>query len=764
MNEEATISPGAGVDLAGVCERVAALWGWVADLDAQHLFCAGGLCTLLNWPTNAPVAFSETRTLLETSEEARCWAVVQAAIRDGQRFELEVELRVTPAHPLRRVRIVGQPAAGRPGHRMLEGTIQAIGGAGRATAEAAALDEMQTLSEALPQIVWVTRPDGWHIHYNRRWFEYTGLTWQQSIGHGWNPAFHPEDQPRAAERWRQALESGEPYEIEYRLRAADGSYRWMLGRALPLRDEKGTIVKWFGTCTDIHDFKAAQEKLREQAALLEEAREAIHVRDLAGRITYWNRGAAEAYGWKMEEAVGRNYRELLQVTDDVVRLAEEQVMRESAWQGELVTTHRRGARVTVDTRWTLLRDSAGQPKSILAIDTDVTERRQLELHFLRAQRLESIGTLAGGIAHDINNVLTPIIMSSDMLRELGPSPAAVPFIDTIRQSAERGAALVKRVLSFTRAETFKRGPLDPRQLLREVHSMMQNTFPKQISLHVDIASDTQLVLGDSTQLYQVLLNLCVNARDALADGGAITLRAFNTEVSGQSGLTRGEVSPGRYVVLEVGDNGCGMCSAVAERMFEPFFTTKEPGRGSGLGLSTVLAIVRQHRGFVTVDTTPGRGTIMRVHLPTAAIGEGNGEAHLVVHRRRGAGEVILVVDDEPSVVMIVEATLRAFGYRVVSATNGGDALQRFQEHSADIALILTDIMMPVMDGVALLTSLRNRGVRVPVIAASGVGSHEQRDALKQQGIALFLQKPYTADALLDAVDRALKPVVCRPGA
>ncbi|MCX6950896.1 MAG: PAS domain S-box protein, partial [Verrucomicrobia bacterium] len=311
-------------------------------------------------------------------------------------------------------------------------------------------EEFRTLTETMPQIVWMTRPDGWHTHFNQRWMDYTGLTLEQSLGDGWIPPFHPDDRPRAAQRWREAVASGRIYEIEYRLRRADGVYHWMLGRAVPLRDASGAIVKWFGTCTDIDELKQAQARIGEQAALLDQTQDAVIVRDLQHRILYWNKGAERIYGWTAAEAVGRSAADLFYRDLAPLRAAMETLLRQGEWSGELCHLTKTRTEVAIEGRWSLIRDERGAPKSVLGVNTDVTERKKIEAQFLRAQRLESVGALAGGVAHDLNNMLAPIVMGVSLLKTGETDPDRLQTIELMERSALRGTNLVKQVLSFTR--------------------------------------------------------------------------------------------------------------------------------------------------------------------------------------------------------------------------------------------------------------------------------------------------------------------------
>jgi two-component system cell cycle sensor histidine kinase/response regulator CckA len=378
---------------------------------------------------------------------------------------------------------------------------------------------------------------------------------------------------------------------------------------------------------------------------------------------------------------------------------------------------------------------------------DITERKQLEAQYLRAQRLESIGALAGGIAHDLNNVLTPIIMSVELLRRVAPDDESRQLIDAVAQSAQRGAELVKQVLVFARGAENRRDLIDLRRPLGEVVRIARETFPRNITVRVTVAPDLWPVLGDATQIHQVLLNLAVNARDAMPAGGTLSLSAANVRLDAQYAATSREAAPGPYVVLSVEDNGSGMPPAVLERAFEPFFTTKEPGRGTGLGLATSQAIARSHGGFITAYSEVGRGTTFRLYLPAHDGVLAPSPVPLAVAALpRGEGETVLVVDDEESVRLITKQTLEAFGYRVLLARDGAEAVATFVAKRARVDLILTDMMMPVMDGAAAINAVRHLDPHVPIVAASGLAG--TREVIRPEGVQRFLAKPYAADLLL----------------
>jgi PAS domain S-box-containing protein len=616
-------------------------------------------------------------------------------------------------------------------------------------------EQVRLLTDSIPHIVWITDAAGYHLEFNQRWYDYTGLTPEESVGDGWNPAFHPDDRAASSARWREATESGEPYEIEYRLRRADGEYHWMLGRALPLRDRSGTIVRWFGTCTDIDELKRAEGRIREQARLLDLTQDAISVHDLDQRIVYWNEGAHRLHGWAPEEAVGRRVGDLH--CPDVAQLdaVMDALLRDGEWSGELRLVDRAGEDLVVEGRWTLLCDDDGQPRSVLSVDTDVTARRRIEAQFLRTQRLQSIGTLAGGIAHDLNNMLSPILAGAELLRLREDDERSLELIDTVLASAQRGADLVRQVLSFARGVDGARVNARLERTIEEVVAIARTTFPKDIEVVTEVPDDLWGVIGDPTQLHQVLMNLCVNARDAMAGGGRLLIAARNEELrDGLVGVVP-VLQPGRYVVLEVEDDGCGMSQELLERVFEPFVTTKEVGRGSGLGLSTVLGIVTSHAGALQVESEEGRGSRFSVHLP-AQRGTGTAEPTIdeVTDAPAGEGRMVLVVDDEEAILATTRRMLTASGYRVLTANDGARALELYAEHRGEIAVVLTDVTMPVMDGAALVAALRRVDPEVRVVATSGVlasGADRSRDL----GVRHLLPKPYSGAQLRSVLAAAL---------
>jgi two-component system cell cycle sensor histidine kinase/response regulator CckA len=500
----------------------------------------------------------------------------------------------------------------------------------------------------------------------------------------------------------------------------------------------------------------ANQTLREQASLLDKAQDAIIVTDLDRRLTYWNKSAERLYGWTTEEVLGKVATDLFYPSGDAkeVKEAYDDVVNRGEWTGELQPHTKARRRVIIESRWTLVRDAAGNPRSILSINTDVTDRRHLEQQFYRAQRLESIGTLAGGIAHDLNNILAPIMLGMGMLRDRLSDDDSREILETISGSAQRGAEMVSQVLSFARGQEGKRSEIRPVDLISDVVRIARDTLPKNIEIVTEVDPGLPPVFGDPTQCHQVLLNLCVNARDAMPNGGTLKLSAQIDPVAKHRELP-GDLAAGNYIVFHVDDAGVGIPAHLLDKIFDPFFTTKEAGKGTGLGLSTSMTIVRNHGGVIRVDSAPSRGTRFDVYLPIAPKPSSGSILGKSTTAPRGEGQTVLVVDDEESVRRVLKSTLEKAGYKVIQAANGKEALTIYNTSGPSIAAVIIDMTMPVLGGVPTMHEMVKLNPDVRIIAASGIHDNEKVAKSVGKQVKQFLAKPFTAEMLLRAVAGAV---------
>jgi PAS domain S-box-containing protein len=497
--------------------------------------------------------------------------------------------------------------------------------------------------------------------------------------------------------------------------------------------------------------------IREQAEVIMKAPVAIIIADTAGKITYCNEGAMRLYGIAHEDLIGHTAEDILSPeTLKVFGAACEATFATGSWHGEVTLATRGQRRILVDYHMSLILDEAGKPKARLSVFTDITEKRQFEAQALRAQRVENLGMLAAGIAHDFNNALAPIIMAAPLLRPQVKEAAGQRMLDIVEQSSARGAALVRQMLSFARGQVGEKKLVQVAHILREILDLANSTFPKAIRIEAHLENDLWPVMSDPSQIHQIFLNICVNARDAMPDGGVLTISASNLTLSAAEAKKIEDGRAGTYLKVEVRDTGTGIAPEVLARIWDPFFTTKDDGKGTGLGLSTVRSILRQHNGFVTVATSTAgrsaRGTQFSFYLPAVVEGDDGGGA-MPPAAGRGNGELILLVDDEGPVREIGSKILVRHGYRTITATDGADAIAVFVPHASEVRLLLTDLDMPIVGGAALTAALRRLNPALPVIAMSG--GITQTDTSYKGFASSYLAKPFVANALLAIVRKTL---------
>ena len=589
---------------------------------------------------------------------------------------------------------------------------------------------------------------------------------------------HPEDRVRMAGELPLILTQDIDLS-EYRVRRADGGYRWVQDQRRLVRDAQGQPVEIIGYWLDITERKRIEQELlllnrdlelrvdeqtrsvieseRFARATLDALSARVVILDGEGQVLAANR-AWEAFGAQDLVREGSRYIDVCdsscasegstgQPLADGIRA----VIRGDV--GEFL--HEYSCRREVEPRWFLCRverfPGDGAVRAVVSHE-NITQMKLIERQQLRSQRLESLGTLAGGVAHDLNNALAPVLMGMDMLKEQYPEEPRM--FDMIRASAQRGADMVRQLLTFAKGVEGERVPVPPERLVQELHSLMRGSFPKNIQLQVNCEAQVPMVIGDATQLHQILLNLCVNARDAMPDGGVLALHAQAVEIDEAYARAVPDARAGRYVSWRVSDTGCGIAPAVLDRIFDPFFTTKSPDRGTGLGLSTVLGIVKSHGGFVQVYSQPGRGATFSVYLP-AATSTDAAAAPEEVSVFRGRGETVLFVDDEAAVREVGRSVLRRLNVEPLIAIDGADGLVQAAQHKNVLRAVITDLHMPHMDGLAFVRALRRVLPDVPVVLASGRLDDSLVDAFKALGVTHRLDKPFTEAQLSQQLQAAL---------
>jgi len=619
-------------------------------------------------------------------------------------------------------------------------------------------ERFRTIVDTAQEGIWVLDSYANTTYVNQRMLEMLGYTMEEMLGRSLFTFMDDVARIEAIDNFERR-QKGIKEQHDLRFLRKDGSEIWTIISTNPLVDKTGECIGLLGMLTDITERKLSEQKICEQAALLDITSDAIWVQGHDQKILFWNKGAEHLYGWKAEEALGKNANELLykqlspKVSKNLNTLA-----TVGEWQGELHQITKEGREIIVESRWTMVRDETGEPISVLTVNTDITEKKQLEKQFLRTQRLESLGTLAGGIAHDLNNVLAPILMAVQLLELKLKDAHSQQLISLLEMNVKRGADLVRQVLSFARGIEGERTDIQIGHLILEIKKVLSETFPKSITIRTDVqVNDLWTVCGDATQLHQVLMNLCVNARDAMPEGGVLNILTRNIVINEKSSQVNPDAKPGSYIVIHVSDAGTGIPPEILDKIFEPFFTTKELGKGTGLGLSTAIGIIKSHGGFMNVYSQVGKGTEFQVYLPatpkttTPQIMTGHSCEVLT-----GKGELVLMVDDEAAICEVAKASLESFDYKVMTANDGIEAIALYTQHREDIKVVIIDMMMPSMDGATAIQILQRINPEVKIVVASGLMSNEKVTEVSRSGIATLLPKPYTTEQLLNTLHALLR--------
>jgi PAS domain S-box-containing protein len=695
--------------------------------------------------------------LVHPDDQNRLKAMQAAAVSGEARYDIEFRLN----HPDGRtlwVAVRGELKRDASGRRVgMAGVLMDI--TARREAELAAermAAELKALADNVNQLVWMAEPDGRVVWFNRRWFEYTGHSPRTTTGEGLAEAVHPDQLDRVIEHWQHCFGSGEPWEDTFLLRSSDGRYRWFLSRAEPIRDADGAIVRWFGTNTDITEQVETAEALARSEAQFRTMAEALpgllFVTDPEGSYYHVSDGFSVFAGCAAEDLLGNRWLDVVH-PDDRPRALE-------IWNGALraqtvYMAEYRFRRGDGAHRWHLVRalpvrDDRGEVRSWVGVCIDIHDRRAAEEELRRrveqavaeretalfqlheAQKLETIGQLTGGVAHDFNNLLTPIVGSLDLLRRRLEDDRSVRLIDGALASAERARALIQRLLAFARRQTLQPRAVDPGALVQGMRELIERSLGPRIDFVTEVAPGLPPALADPNQLELALLNLSVNARDAMPMGGRLEWRLREDAID--EGRT--DLAPGQYVRIEIRDTGVGMDADTLARAVEPFFSTKPAGKGTGLGLSMVHGLAGQSGGGFRLDSVPGGGTTATLWLPVAAeqIAAAPREADARAASRRAR---VLLVDDEDQVRFTTSESLMDLGYDVVLASSAQEALEAVAA-GLEPDLLVTDHLMPGMSGAQLALEMRGRIPGLPVLMITGYAQLRPEEA----GDLAVLAKPY----------------------
>jgi len=666
----------------------------------------------------------------------------------------------------------------------------------------------RTIIETLPQLVWICNPNGDCSHLSRQWVDFTGTPEEKQLQLNWlELSVHPDDRARVLQHWLGAVRGEHPYDIDFRIRRYDGEYRWFKARATPIRDGEYTI-QWFGTCTDIQDIVEARElqarlrnelenEVQKRTLELEKSHErlrreslerqlaegrfrllvnnvvdyALFMLDDSGVVTNWLPGAQRIKGYAASEIVGKHF-SIFYTEEDRLRGIPQKGLATAAATGKFETE---GLRVRKDgsTFWASVvinpvHDESGQLVGFAKITRDISERKKSEEELRQAQELlaqsqkmESIGQLTGGVAHDFNNLLTIILGNLDTMGRILSEER--PDISRMRRAAanatrgaQRAAALTQRLLAFSRRQPLDPKPVDVGRLVTGISDLLRRTLGEQIAVETVLAGGLWRALIDANQLEMAILNLAVNARDAMPKGGKLTIETANAYLDEHYAAQQAEVIPGQYVVICVSDTGTGMTREIMQRVFEPFFTTKEAGQGTGLGLSQVYGFVKQSGGHVKIYSEPGEGTTVKVYLPRLQGDVERDDAPSHKGEMVQGTETVLVVEDEQDVREYSKEVITELGYKVIDAPDGASALALLSVHE-EIELLFTDVGLPGgMNGRQLAEEARRLRPDLKVLFTTGYA----RNAIVHEGRldpgVQLITKPFTylalAERLRDVLD------------
>ena len=620
------------------------------------------------------------------------------------------------------------------------------------TSKAPCTPAIEQFWNVLPCVLWKLSANGLIADANQAALEFLGYARDQFEGHS------VEEFLLSGSEFHDLMVSvrhaGKAHAIPACLRCMDGSTRDVSIDASST--DGGEVI--YCAINDRSIQRRTEDHARSQAGFFEKPAEAIFTQTLDGIVTHWSSGADRLYGLKAAEVLGKKLPPRISLTSEIFQKALGALQESGEWSSETRIISNHGVEMELFVRWVLLHSGDGKPEAILVFSEDASELRQLKEDRLRSHRHECVGTLAGGIAHDLNNVLQPISMFLDMLRHRLLDSESREMLDAVEANLHRATELVRQILTFSSGVRTEQRAVDIPELISEVANFIRPAFPKTIHLQVSVQENIHAVLGNPTQIEQVLLNFSVNARDAMPEGGRLKLDASNFYVDESFARLYPQAKCGNYVRITVSDTGHGIPRPLRKKIFEPFFTTKGPQKGTGLGLATAVGIIRNHGGFLTLDTEEGCGSSFHAFLP-ASLATAERQPALPPSQENkqtaGQGETILLVDDESTVLKVMTRSLEKSGYRVIPAEDGEQGFALYSQHQSNVRLVITDMAMPGMDGQALIAALKKLNPSVRIICTSGFGSSSGKNLVNELGVHTILSKPCNSRTILQAIQDAL---------
>lgn len=628
-------------------------------------------------------------------------------------------------------------------------------------------DVGRALADTAAAMIWIANTDKECIYFNRAWLSFRGRTTEEEYGLGWAEGVHPEDYDRCIEIFTKAFDAREAFSLDYRLRRSDSQYRWIQDNGSPYHDNTGEFAGYIGTCFDIHEMVESRTSVAASQKMFQLLVETIDdvfwiSKPGVSRIEYVSPGFERLWGIPPAAlyASPKLYMDSIVPDDRDGYLAcvtdhhdqgrpYEYTYRISTKEGGVRWIHERG--------YSVPHEADGQAR-MAGVCTDITEQKELQEQIHQIEKIDAIGQLAGGVAHDFNNQLAGILGYADLLASSLEDTEHKSFAQNICASAHRAADLTSQLLAFSRKGHIESKPVCLHQIVEETADLLQRSIDKRIVIHKHLDAELSTIYGDPSKIQNAILNLALNARDAMPEGGTLTFATEIIHMDDPSTLKNlGQMDAGDYITASVSDSGSGISDRDLARVFEPFFTTKEEGKGTGMGLASVQGTVAQHRGGITVESKPGRGSCFKLYLPLTPFDLESVAATTPPPGRRPAPESlhILLVDDDCTLSKFLYEQLLQRGHSVSVAGNGQEAIETFEREWTTIDVVLMDIIMPRVDGLTALQAMKKIDPDARVVLCSGYSSKEQAQQLKQVGVRGFVQKPFVIDQILEAVQQAV---------